>query len=519
MLIDKATKSLILNASDPSKITTLIPTASTFDYKGRPLVVVPDAVPEARVLTALGLKFQGPIRRWYDWPRSPRIAAPFAHQMDTADFLTRHPRCFVFNGMGTGKTLSVLWAFDYLRSLGLVERMVVVSPLSTLERAWGDEVFRHFLHLSAGVLHGTPARRKRVLDDRTHDIYLINHDGLKSQGMVEAMLARKDITLFVVDEIAQFRNAGTDRWKALRAVTKDAPHVWGLTGTPTPNEPTDAWGQCRLVVPQNVSPYRNAFKDLVMRKTGPFSWVPRPEALEIVNRAMRPSIRYSREECIDLPPTTVITRECPLTPQQQQAYNDMRRQLRAEYEGGLITAANQAVKQAKLLQIGTGVAYAGESVVYLPVEPRLNVLRELIEESEGKVLVFLAFTAALERVAKWLNDHHISAAVVHGQTSKNERDAIFNAFQNNGSPRVLVANPYAMAHGLTLTAASTTVWFGPITSNEVYEQANARTVRPGQTRNTLIAHLESTAAERKAYAWLQTRGERQFTLLDMLEDD
>jgi SNF2 family DNA or RNA helicase len=164
-----------------------------------------------------------------------------------------------------------------------------------------------------------------------------------------------------------------------------------------------------------------------------------------------------------------------------------------------------------------GVAYdrAGHDVI-LPSRPRVQEVIDVIEESAAKVIVFVPLTSALEHLADQLRKH-FSVEVVHGGTSKNERDRIFAAFQNQRDPRVLVANAAAMSHGLTLTAADTIVWYGPPTSNETYMQANARIVRPGQKRNTLIVHLESTPVETAMYNRLRKKGTMQGALLDLLK--
>ena len=143
-----------------------------------------------------------------------------------------------------------------------------VTPLSTLERTWGDEIFTNFPDISYNVVYGSRERRLQMLEEDV-DIYLINHDGLKVPGIAEALKDRPDIDLIIVDEIAQAaRNAGTDRFRALNTVVnKQVPRrAWGLTGTPTPNAPTDAWAQCRLLVPERVPQYFNRFKERVMRQ-------------------------------------------------------------------------------------------------------------------------------------------------------------------------------------------------------------------------------------------------------------
>lgn len=515
MIVHKQSGKLLLNLNDPERVTTVIPTAKVLNFKGHNIVAVPHREDECRVLKNLGFDPPAPIEHYYDWPgRFP----PFIHQRVTAAFLTTNPWSFCLNGMGSGKTLSVLWAFHYMLSRGMAKRMLVIAPLSTLVRTWGDEIFSHFPELTFAVLHGPMDRRLKLLE-LPHDIYIINHDGIKAPEMLEALEKRTDIDVVVPDEIAVFRTAGTARYKALKRLVKGRSYVWGLTGTPIPNAPTDAWAQCTLITPGSVPKYFGQFRDQVMRQVTKFKFVARDDALETVRRAMQPSIRFSREDCIDLPPTTYITREVDLTKEQKHAFDTMVKTFKAEYAGGQVMAVNEAVKLGKLVQICCGVAYGIDGTeVILPSQPRIDLCKELIEEAGSKVIVFVPLTGALEYLAAELRKDY-TVEVVHGGTSKAERDRIFGDFQKRKDPHVLVANAAAMSHGLTLTAASTIIWYGPTTSNETYQQANARIVRPGQKLNTLIAHIESTPVERKMFDRLQKRGSMQGALLEMLKGE
>lgn len=455
----------------------------------------------------------------YSWPKVSGKHEPFSAQQDTASFLSMHSRAFCLNGMGTGKTNSALWAYDYLRRGKQVNKMLVVCPLSTMERTWADSVFNTFPHLDCVVLHGTREKRKRLLEEDVH-IYIINVDGLGT--IKEDLAARTDIDLIVVDELALARNSSTERWKTLNTICnrQGSRRVWGMTGSPTPNSPTDAWAQCKLITPDNpiVPKYFGAFRDKVMRQLTQFKWVPRPEANEIIYQMMQPAIRFSLDDCTDLPEQTFMTKDVALTPEQSKAYKDMLSKLATEYQGGQILAVNEAIKANKLIQIACGVAYGtdGSSVV-IPSKPRMDVLRETIEESEGKVIVFVPLTGALESVADQLRSDW-TVEVVHGETSKNERDRIFADFQKMADPRVLVANAATMSHGLTLTAATTIVWYAPVHSNEIYEQACARVRRPGQKRTTVIVHLAGTDVERRVYKRLENKQSMQGVLLDMMKE-
>ena len=519
MLIHKEKKAVVLKLKNPARVTTVIPTAKEVVHNGQTLVAVPHRPDETRVLRNLGFEVPDPMPIHYDWPKVNGRFDPFNAQKSTASFLSMHTRAFCLNDMGTGKTNSALWAYDYLRRTKHANKMLVVCPLSTMERTWADSVFSTFPHLDAVVLYGTRQKRQMLLEQEAH-IYIINVDGIST--IKDDLAKRPDIDIVVVDELALARNSGTDRWKHLNEIcNRQHPRrVWGMTGSPTPNAPTDAWAQCRLVIPDNphVPRYYGAFRDRVMRQLTQFKWAARPEAPKVVYEMMQPSIRFSLDDCTDLPEQLFLTRDAEMTKEQTKAYKDMLSKLATEYAGGQILAVNEAVKVNKLIQIACGVAYgANGDEVYIPSTPRLEVLKEVIEASEGKVIVFVPLTGALEAVATEIRKD-FTAEVVHGATSKSERDRIFAAFQKTSDPRVLVANAATMSHGLTLTAATTIVWYAPVHSNEIYEQACARVRRPGQTKTTLIVHIAGSDVERRVYKRLRDKQSLQGLVLEMMED-
>lgn len=509
-------QAVLVAPKNPRRLLKVIPTAKCVRWKGRKLVAVPHRLDETRVLNNLGLRVPSPISEYYDWPRSYKIAEPFKAQTETAAFLTLNPRAFVLNGLGTGKSLASLWAYDYLRSKGQANKLLVVCPLSTMERTWGDEIFFNFKHLTFEIVHGSAKKRREILE-RPADVYIVNHHG--AAIIQDDLKTRKDIDMVIVDEIAQAaRNKRTDMWSALNFIVNGPVKrgCWGLTGTPIPNEPTDAWAQIKLLCPNRVPKYFNRFRDQVMRQVSQFRWIPRPDAIDIVYEAMQPSIRYSREQCVDLPPTIHMTREVPLTKEQKKAYDQMQKTLAAELEAGEILAVNEAVKVSKLVQIACGVVYDtdGEEVT-IPSQPRLDEVVDIITQSEGKTIVFVPFRSSLEMVVSHIKDKTgKQVGVIHGGVPKPERDTIFQYFQMDKHPEVIVAQPAAMSHGLTLTAASTIVWYAPVTSADIYEQANGRITRPGQKLTTCVINIEGTAMERRIYARLKDKMGMQGILLE-----
>jgi SNF2 family DNA or RNA helicase len=517
MLVHKEKKALIYKLRNPSKILTVIPTAKLVKHNGDTLVAVPHRPDEVRVLRALGFTAPDPIRLYYNWPGR---YTPMPQQIETASFTTMNNRCFVLNSMGTGKTITVLWTYDYLHSVKLVRSALVVCPMSVMERTWADHIFQFFPHLDVKVLYGTAERRRRLLKDHA-DIYIINVDGLPI--IRDDLATRPDIDVIIPDESALYRNASTRRWKTLNIVcNKQTPRrVWALTGAPTPNLPTDAWAQGRVVNPTNpdVPKYFNKFRDMTMRQVSQFKWIVRPDSVTHVQAVLQPAIRYTLDDMVDLPEQLFVMRDVELTPEQLKTYKAMLARLAAEYEGGQIVAVNEASKINKLLQIACGVAYGSDhEEIVIPAAPRMEVVQEVVEESEGKVIIFAPFTSVLEPIYSLLSAR-FECAIVSGEVGKDERDVIYGRFQDPHDPlRVIIATPGTMSHGLTLTEASTVIWFAPIHSNETYRQACARVRRPGQKRTTVIVHVAACDTERRMYQRLEKKESVQGVLLDILKE-
>jgi SNF2 family DNA or RNA helicase len=262
--------------------------------------------------------------------------------------------------------------------------------------------------------------------------------------------------------------------------------------------------------------YFTEFRQMVMQQMTDYIWIAKKDAPITVYEYMQPAIRFTRDECFDLPPCTYSTREVPLTTEQKKHYKELAQQLYTEIGEGKVTAVNEGVKLGKLIQCVCGVVYDNEGTPReIGAKPRVDELREIIHQTEHKVIVFVPNTAPLLMLERELSKE-FKCAVVYGDVSKGARDTIFADFQTLREPRVLIADAGTMSHGLTLTEAATIVWYGPDSSNDTYTQANGRITRPGQKNNQHIIHLASTAVEHQVYARLRERGRIQGILLDMV---
>lgn len=488
-----------------------IPGLKEVSIEGHKWAALPYYQEYAQILFNLKLNPPEPIRTKYEWAGHYK---PYKHQEDTAAFFTMHRRCYCFNGMGSGKTLSALWAADYLMSIGQVNTCLIVSPLSTLDPVWGETIFKHFYKRTFAILHGSKDKRKRLLDCKKN-FYVINHDGVET--ILPELLARKDIDLIILDEAGEYRNANTKRWRTMKKLCSAEKRVWALTGTPTPNAPTDAFGICKMVTPEKYEGSFTKFKATTMMQLSQFKWIARQGAEETVNQILSPAIRFATRDCIELPETIYHEREAELSSQQKTHLKRLELDAATEIGDKTITAVNAAVLIQKVIQASCGVAYASDkSSVEFDYGHRLRVLEDTIEEAEAKVIIFVPFTNMLDNLAEKLRKKW-TCEVVDGGVSKTKRDAIFSAFQNSADPKLLLANPETMSHGLNLIAADTIIWYAPIWSGDIYPQANARIVRPGQTRTTNIVHIFATPTERKVYAALKEKGRLQDIVLDLVK--
>lgn len=351
MLVMPEKRRIVINSDANATVATVIPHAKQIDHGGEKLLAMPYGVEESIVLKNLGFSVPAPILHYYDWPAR---FSPMEHQKETAAFLTMHRRCLCLNAPGTGKSISSIWAADFLLTEGMVRKVLIIAPLSTLKVVWGRELRHHLPHRSFEIIDGsrTKAKRLELLEKPGLQYVIMNHDCFTN---MREHLEGFDVVIY--DEATALKTPGSQRFKVFyKWVAQHQPWLWLLTGTPISQSPSDAWTLARLVDSPSVPKSYTTFKDLVMQKVTQFRWVPRPDALETCRRVLQPSIRFSLDECKDLPQTNFVGRKTELTPVQAKAFKEMKEDACVAFAAGEVTAANSAVLLSKLLQI-TCIAY------------------------------------------------------------------------------------------------------------------------------------------------------------------
>ena len=433
-------RALLLKLRNPNRVTSVIPQSKQVDTNE---VLVKWGIDEAHKLRNLGVRAPSPIDTQYNWTGA---YTPFDHQKKTSSFFTMNKRGFCFNEQGTGKTASAIWSADFLMNKGKISRVLVICPLSIMDSAWRADLATFAPHRTVDVAYGSLKKRAKIINQGA-EFVIINYDGV---DIVLDEVRNGGFDLVIVDEATHYKNPQTKRWKTLRKIVDDNTWLWMMTGTPAAQSPLDAYGLAKLINPDAVPRFFSSFRDMVMQQLSQFRWMPKENASDIVFNALQPAIRFTKEECLDLPEMTYVKRKVELTKQQTKYYEMLRKQLVMKVGDDEISAVNAAATMNKLLQISAGAVYTDDGgALEFDIKNRYKVLKEVIDESSQKVLVFVPFKHTIDVLVSKLRADKLTAEVIRGDVPAHARTDIFKRFQNDPDPKILVIQPQSAAHGVT----------------------------------------------------------------------
>lgn len=453
---------------------------------------------------------------------------PYALQCDAVQFMVENERCFNFCSTGTGKTMTSLWAADYLITKKVIKKVLIVTTISNLQATWADQIFLYVGHRKGIILKGT--KQKKIKDLKSNaDFYIINHDGLTT---IADQIKANEFQMVIYDEATAIKNPGTDRFKALyKHVIAKNPSIRRilLTATPAAQGPLDAYGLIKIVYPEFKCSL-TAFKELTMYRKDMYNWEPRHDWQELVFNFMRPAIRFSLNDLVELPELTFVPYKIEMTIQQKKVYDELKRQLMTELETPTgeqknIVVSNAAVLVQKLLQCLSGVVYNSDGGAHeLDFMPRFQALLDIIENAETPVLVFTSFkqvqTLLQEKLLAQFGKKSI--ALINGDVVGNQRSEIINDFQQ-GKYKALLAHPKTVSHGVTLTKSNIIIWYGVGHSSELYQQGNGRIIRADSAtrgyNKYLVYQFYGNDLELNIYKKLAQKNIEMKQLLSMIKGD
>ena len=433
---------------------------------------------------------------------------PMDHQWQSAVFMAEHRRCFNLSTMRTGKTGSTLLAYDLLRRVNRARRMLILAPLSTLRAVWYESVLSS-LNVSTLLLVGTTTRMVNAIAAGP-DVIVANYEKL-NKYYDDLLSWHPDVVC--IDECTAYANASTQRSKRIFNFLRYLPdvRVWGLTGTPG-HDPIKVFGMVHVVNPENLGNIRSVYqwRELTQYKANMYEWCNRPEAESLMKKVLQPAIRFDARDVLDLPKVTTEAQYADAIPEIKSAVRNLQGIMKAQFRGRMITVQQQSSVIIRCLQLLCGVIPNENGVTAtLTDTPRDRLITDIIDSTSRKTVIFSPFVDRCHALTDYLNSKGYMAESITGETTEKKRATIFNAFQNETAPRILVCHPRTVAFGVELAAADLMIFDGVCLSGDfVYGQALARLNSAKQTSNHIhVVHVFSSQLELKMIRKL-TEGQR-----------
>lgn len=469
--------------------------------------------------------FVSPMRHGYGYP----AYKPYPHQYAATNMASVFKRCFFLMEMRTGKSPSAVWVADYLlnhvKDSG-VKRVLIVGTLSTLYDTWVKEIYRIVPNPSVTVLHADLHERRKMVKDGAA-FHITNYRGA---ALLAKELKANKYDLVILDELRAFKETSTQLWKAMRDIIHPTARVIGLTGSPCPKDLVDAYGQIKLVRPENLKGLtKSSFRDMLynqsytidVRRKGANGverivkipkYVKREGADEILKDYFYPAIRVALADVLpNLPPVTFEYRWCDLTPSQRKAFKALLAEDMAEVGGKEISAASAAHKVGLLFQICGGAIKATDGTqLEFAKTGRMSVIKEILEESNGRALIMSDILAVGDAIHAQLP----KSGRITGATSLQDRQAMFDGLKV-GTYDTLVCTPKTIAHGVDAQSVDTIIWAYPPMSSEIFVQANKRIAGPNQRSQMRIVMLYSEKIEQSRFEDVQGMLQDQESFLSL----
>jgi len=437
---------------------------------------------------------------------------PYAHQCAYLSRFWNKPEAALFADMGTGKSFMLINNMCMLYDNGFINGALIVAPKGVY-RNWAElEIPKHAPdHVMHRIALWSPNPNKQQEaalssmfqpDDILH-ILIMNVEAFstpKGVKFAEKFLLSHN-ALMAVDESTTIKSPSAQRTKSIYKLGRFAKYRRILTGSPVTKSPLDLYTQCAFLSPDLLGftsffAFQSRYAVLVKKTMGPrsFNQVVGYRRLDELNEKLQPfAFRVTKEECVDLPPKIYVKREVLLTDEQAVHYNNMKKMALAMLETGQMTTTATALTQLlRLHQICCGHLKTDDGEVHEIKNNRLDALLDCIEETSGKVIIWASYTHDILAIERALSKAYGggSAATYYGATEGEERQKIVTRFQDPDSDlRFFIGQPKTGGYGLTLTAASTMIYYSNSYDLEVRLQSEDRAHRIGQTKSVTYIDL------------------------------
>lgn len=445
---------------------------------------------------------------------------PYEHQLKALEKSWDKDEYALFCEMGTGKSKILIDNFSMLYDQGKIDAVLVVAPKGVYKNWQRKEIPDHLPeHIVADVIVWSPNHTKKQLDHLS--LAFKDDDNLKILVMnVEAFSTDKGVQFakkfvaskkcfMAVDESTTIKNRGAKRTKNIIDVGGYSRYRRIATGSPITKTPMDLYSQCDFLNPHLLGfgsffTFQARYCKMWRRSVGTHSFnqvVGYQNLEELTSNLDRFSYRVLKKDCLDLPEKIYIKRLVELTPEQRRVYDQLKTIALAVFEKGVVTAANALTQILRLQQVCSGFIKTDDGRIEAVPSNKLNELMEVLEEVDGKVIIWANYTHDIEAIAKALKEEYGESSVrtYYGETKAEDRQQIVTDFQDPNNPlRFFVGQPRTGGYGLTLTEAQTVIYFSNSYDLEVRLQSEDRAHRIGQKNNVTYIDIvtEGTVDEK-----------------------
>ena len=430
---------------------------------------------------------------------------PYAHQLVALEKSVEEKEYGYFMEMGTGKSKVLVDNMAMLYDKGKINGALIIAPKGVYNNWYSSEIPTHLAsHIKPKMVLWTASTSKakekeyQTLFETGFDLHVLimNVEAFSTKKGEEFAykFLKSHKTLMVVDESTTIKTPTSKRTKAILKLSKNAEYRRILTGSPVTKSPLDLYSQCaflneNLLDHASYYSFRNRYAHMVERNFGGrrvqiVGNYQRLDELEDILKKF--SYRVLKEDCLDLPDKIYIKRNVELTDEQSKAYTTMKSAALALLDGKMATAPHVLTQMMRLHQITCGHLKNDDGTITELKNNRLNELLDLLDEIEGKAIIWANYIHDIEHITKAIKKKYGDNSIVqyYGAIDANERQEGIKKFQDEESPaRFFIGNPQTGGYGITLTAASTVIYYSNGYDLEKRLQSEDRAHRIGQKKS------------------------------------
>ena len=404
--------------------------------------------------------------------------------------------------MGTGKTLTAIAIMGAAYEMGAISKVLIVSPSSVCS-VWPRDIAECAdFKFKCNVLFGTKQQRLKELEAlksfpfKALKVATINYESTFRDGIFDALMDWNP-DMIIADESQRIKTHDAAQSKAMHRLGDAAKYKLILSGTPVQNNAIDIWSQYRFMDPNvfgmNFYAFRNRYA--IMGGFNQKQIIGYRDLDKLIKKEYSVAYRVTKEEALDLPEQTFLTRYIRLEGKETQLYDQIRRDSFAELEnGGQITAPTVLTKMLRLQQFTGGFIQAdGNEKPEYVFKGKLAALEDILDDyvidAGKKLVIFCRFRPEIDLIQKLLDKKKIRYDSIYGEVKIDDRGPLVKDFQENPNTKVFLAQIDTAGLGITLTAADTCVYYSVNFNYAAYSQSLSRIHRIGQRNTCTYIHL------------------------------